>query len=462
MTEKIGRLGMTGIFRAGSLKQVRPRHENEQRRCVFTEKFQRTPLKEGIYFTSVHEDKFKYNHISINFVLPLRAETASLYALLPMVLRRGCRAYPDMTALNARLAELYGAQLEWDVSKRGETQIVTLYIEVLGDRFALEQEELLKAGVSLLRDVVFDPAFENAAFRAADVAVEKRNLADIIRSKLNDKRAYASYRLREEMCRGEAFGVNEYGSVEMVEAITPDALVCAWREVLTRARAEVLFVGAGDADGAREVFKLAFNKILRDQPFFCETQVIRAPRGVVKETVEHLPVTQAKLGLGFRAGVALPDAEADAAQLACTVLGGSPHALLFLNVREKLSLCYYCYARYERHKGLVFIESGVEEQNAEKARVEILRQLDALKAGDFSDDDLRFAVLSLQNSYKELNDSLEGIAMWYLAQALVGRIRTPEQVAEAIAALSKAEVVHAASGIALDTVYLLAGEKEAE
>lgn len=410
----------------------------------------------------MHEDKFKYSHISINFVLPLRAETASLYALLPMVLRRGCRAHPDMTALNARLAELYGAQLDWDVTKLGEMQVITLYIEVLNDCFALEQEELLKAGASLLRDVVFDPAFENAAFRAADVEIEKRNLADIIRSKLNDKRAYASYRLREEMCRGEAFGVNEYGKVETVETITPDDLVRAWRMMLTRARAEVVFVGAGDADGVRVLLEDAFRKILRDVPFACDTQVLRAPRGAVREMVERLPVTQAKLGLGFRAGVALPDAGTDAMQLACTVLGGSAHALLFLNVREKLSLCYYCYARYERHKGLVVIESGVEEQNAEKARVEILKQLDTLKAGAFSEDDLHFAVLSLQNSYKGLNDSLEGIASWYLAQSLMDRIRTPEQVAESIAALSKEEVVRAASGIALDTVYLLAGEKEAE
>lgn len=427
-----------------------------------TETFQRKPLKEGIYFTSVHEDKFKYSHISINFILPLQAETASLYALLPLLLRRACRAYPDMTALNAKLAELYGAQMDWDVSKRGEMQIITLYIEVLNDHFALEQEELLKAGASLLRDVVFDPVFENAAFRAADVEIEKRNLIDIIRSKLNDKRAYASHRLREEMCRGEAFGVNEYGKVETVETITPDNLVRAWRTMLTRAQAEVIFVGAGDAEGVCALFTDAFRKILRNDPFACDTQVLRAPRGAVRETVERLPVTQAKLGLGFRAGVALPDADTDAMQLACTVLGGSPHALLFLNVREKLSLCYYCYARYERYKGLVMIESGVEEQNAEKARAEILKQLDALKAGAFSDDDLRFAVLSLQNSYKGLNDSLEGIASWYLAQALAGSTRTPEQTAERIAALSKEEVVHAASGIALDTVYLLAGEKEAE
>lgn len=427
-----------------------------------TQTYQRRPLKQGVTFTSVQEEKFKYSHISVNFVLPLAAQTASLYALLPMVLRRGSRAWPDMTVLGERLSELYGAQLDWSVTKRGELQIISLSLEILNDRFALEGERLLADGAALLAGVVFDPALENGLLRARDVEIEKRNLCDLIRSQLNDKRAYASHRLKEEMCKGEAFGVSEYGSVEAAAAVTPQALTEAWRTLLTRMRAEVIFVGPGGGDEVRALFERSFDAVLRGAVLEGGTQVLRAPKGAVREVVERLSVTQAKLGLGFRAGVAQPDADADAMQLACTVFGGSPHALLFLNVREKLSLCYYCFARYERSKGLVLVESGVEEQNAQKAREEILNQLAVLKAGKFSDDDLRFAVLSLQNSYKEVNDSLGGIAAWYLAQSFYDRVRTPEQVAADMTALTKEDAVRAAQGIALDTVYLLAGEKEAQ
>ncbi len=395
--------------------------------------------------------------------MPLRAETASSFALLPLVLRRGCRAYPDMTALNARLAELYGAQLDWDLSKRGEMQIITLYLEILGDRFALEGEKLLMSGASLLCGVLFDPAFENGVFRTADVEIEKRNLADLIRSQLNDKRAYAGHRLREEMCKDEAYGVSEYGSIERIGGITPESLTQAWRTLLTKARAEIFFVGDGDARSVCAPFRDAFLRLLRGAPLSCETDVVREPKGPVRKTVERLPVTQAKLGLGFRAGVALPDADTDAMQLACTIWGGSPQALLFLTVREKMSLCYYCYSRYERYKGLICVESGVEEKNAEKAQEEILKQLELLKAGQFSGDALHFAVLSLQNAYLELGDSLSDIAVWYLGQALSGRvIRTPAEAAAAIGRVKREDVLRAASGIALDTVYLLAGEKEAE
>lgn len=152
-----------------------------------TQTYQRRPLKQGVTFTSVQEEKFKYSHISVNFVLPLTAQTASLYALLPMVLRRGSRAWPDMTVLGERLSELYGAQLDWSVTKRGELQIISLSLEILNDRFALEGERLLADGAALLAGVVFDPALENGLLRAKDVEIEKRNLCDLIRSQLNDK-----------------------------------------------------------------------------------------------------------------------------------------------------------------------------------------------------------------------------------------------------------------------------------
>ncbi|HCC00867.1 MAG TPA: insulinase family protein [Ruminococcaceae bacterium] len=426
-----------------------------------TEKAQRISLKPGIFFTTVKEEKFKYNHLSFNFLLPLQKETASLYALLPMVMRHGCKSYPNLTALNARLSELYGAQLDWEISKRGDLQILTFYIEILGDHFALENEELLEEGAKLLRDLLFAPSLEREKFHAEDVEIEKHNLADIIRSQLNDKRVYASKRLSEVMCEGEAYGLSEYGQLEDIEQISAERLTEAWHDVLQHAHVEAFYVGSGDAESVCRLFTQAFDSVKREKLFDLKTEVLHAPTGALKEVTDHLPVTQAKLGLGFRAGIALPDADTDAMQLACTVLGGSPHALLFLNVREKLSLCYYCFARYERYKGLVFIESGVEEVNAQKARKEILRQLDALKAGNFTEDDLKFAVLSLRNAYKGINDSLGTIAGWYLAQALAGQIRSPEDVAASLDKLTKTDVVRAAKGIALDTIYLLAGEEGA-
>ena len=409
----------------------------------------RRQIGEGIHFTSVAEPMFKQNHLSVNFMLPLRRDTAAVNALLPMVLKRGCREYPDMTLLNAKLKDLYGARLDGGVVKRGEIQIVSLFTEQIRDSYALGGEKVLSECASLLKSVIFSPALENGLFRENDLEIERRNLADLIDSQINDKRTYANQRLKEEMCRDEAYGAGEYGTHGQAMRVTSRELLDAWNRMIRSAEVEILFLGDGDSEACEKLFSDAFASAGRGEIIRCETQVVRTA-SEPKTFREVLPVAQAKLVMGFRAGTATPEPGVPAMQLACTVFGGSPHSKLFLNVREKMSLCYYCYSRFERQKGLMFVDSGIETSHFEKARDEILRQLAAVQKGDFTDDELSTAALSLRNSYRELSDSLGDLSSWYLGQAVAGTMQTPCEAADEVMSLGRE-----------DTVYLLCGgEKE--
>lgn len=422
---------------------------------------ERENIAPGVRFTSVRESKFKQNFLSVNFLLPLRAETASVNALVPMVLRRGCEGWPDMTALNRRLKELYGARLDGGAVKRGENQVVTLFCEVMSDRFALAGEQILRDGAGLLSSVIFRPALENGAFIAENVEIERRNLVDMIDAQLNEKRTYAINRLREEMCRDEAYGVNELGRREQAAAVTGEQLLDAWRTMLRRAPVEILFIGDADPEPCKALFAAAFKETGREELLPCGTRVVRQA-GEPKNVTERLPISQAKLVMGFRTGVAVPDADVPALQLANTVFGGSPLSKLFANVREKMSLCYYCVSRFERLKGLLIVDSGIEQHNFEKARDEILHQLEDVRSGAFTDEELSSAALSLRNSYNEMADSLYALHEWYLTQAVVGTLQTPVQAAQEIARLGREDVVRAFAHVSLDTVYLLAGAQEGE
>jgi predicted Zn-dependent peptidase len=423
-----------------------------------TDKIIRKNICNGVNLTVIHDEKFKQNQLAVSFLMPLRRETAAVNALLPLVLRHGCRELPDMTALNKRLKGLYGARIDGGVGKRGEVQIVTVYCENLGDSYTLGNEKILSQCAGLLSSVIFDPALEDGCFISRDVEIEKRNLTDQIDALLNEKRQYATMRLKEEMCSGEAYGICELGSRGDVAAITPKTLYGAWQSMIKTARAEIFLIGPDGSQPVEKLFSDAFSGVDRTTLTEVFTKVIN-DAGEVKTVVERLPVMQAKLVMGLRAGAASPD-NTDAVQLACAILGGTPHSKLFANVREKMSLCYYCLSYFERQKGIVFIDSGIEEQNYEKARGEILRQLDELKDGNFTDDDMRFAKLSLQNSYTQVADSIDSLSVYYLGQSLSGTIRTPEQAAAGIMGAAREDVVKAARGIKLDTVYLLAGSKE--
>lgn len=360
-----------------------------------------------------------------------------------------------MTALNRRLKSLYGARLGTSVNRHGGYQIVSLYCECLGNEFAFGGEKVLESCADILKSVIFDPAFEDGIFKANDVEIEKKNLCDQIQSVLNDKRQYALLKLREKMCENEPYGIFELGSIADAEKITPHSLFSAWKSILETARVEIILIGSGNAERIDSVFANAFGNVAREN-IVKNIAAEKVKPEKVKTVVEHLPINQAKLVMGLRAGISSPE-NMDAIHLATTILGGSPHSKLFANVREKMSLCYYCLSYIEKQSGIIYVDSGIDEKNYEKARGEILCQLDQLKMGNFTDDEMNFGKLYLKNSFTLVEDSLDSIYAYYIAASLSGNMRSPREVGDAILKITRDEVVEAASRVCLDTVYLLAG-----
>ena len=416
----------------------------------------REKLLDEIHFSSLTDPKFKQNRISVNLVVPLRRESVTTNALIPLLLRRGYAQCPDFTSLNQRLSALYGAVLDADVGKAGDFQLLSLSIRSLDDRYALEGESVIRGCAELLCGLLLDPKIEGGRFDREDVAIECRTLREIIQSEINDKRTYALRRAEEVMYGTEACGLSKYGYVEDIDAITPDSAGEAYRRLLHTARIEILFVGPGDPSVAKEIFAGAFERIYRDPDPTIRMADIR-PATALKEKTDCLEVTQAKLVLGFRpkSKDALPTR--DASRLMAAIYGGTPISRLFMHVREEKSLCYYCAARYDSGKGVMMVDSGVEMDKVEEAKAAILEQFAIMQRGAFTEDELRHSILALQNNYRTVPDSAAALELCYLAQILEGCDRTLEEAAEAIGRLTREDVVQAANAFTLDTVYLLKG-----
>lgn len=424
---------------------------------VVSYNLQRTSIGDRIFFNSIIDKRYKTNRVSVNLILPLERDKASVRALIPNILRKGYRGCPDFTEFSKKLAMLYGSYIGYDVTAIGDSQVITLSAGVIDDMYALDGEHLLSEISEILSKVVLDPVLENGLFPEREAALEKQSLIDLIESEMNEKRHYALNRATAVLCAGEPAGVNKYGYVEDVKKITAHSVTQAYRELLETARVEIMFVGCGNPEKPQEIFTKAFAGISRNPRSF-NTLEIKKSADALKEETEQMNVAQSKLVLGFRTGVAPSDHELNAMRLMISLYGGTPSSKLFLNVREKMSLCYYCAARPNVSKGIAFVDCGVEHQNIEKAKEEILNQLDQIRKGNFTDEDLNYAKLSMVNTFRSAGDSAPSIEGWYLSQVLYGTERSPEMEGEAIAAIDKDAVIAAANRMQLDTVYLLTDE----
>ena len=415
----------------------------------------RSQLMPDVYLTAIKTDKFKSGVITLNMLRPLKEEEASMNALFPVILRRGTEAYPDLVAIAAELDELYGASIGAIVRKRGEVQTVGLSVEFNDDRF-LPEDGLLEKVCELMGEMLLRPLTVDGAFDPEYFESEKKNLIDTINAKINDKISYAQSRLIETMCDGEVYGVDKLGSIEAVEKITNDELFAHYRNVLETSAVEIIYAGSADSSRVAGAMTAALAGMPRGAVVSTGTETEHNV-GETKYVEDAMDVTQGKLSIGFRTGVTAADDDYPKMALFNVVFGGGLNSKLFMNVREKLSLCYYASSGLEKFKGLMIVNSGVEFENFEVAKNEIFAQLEACKNGDITAEELDSAKKYMLNSLRCQDDSLGAHEESALGRIIGGYDRTAEKLAEEIEPLTVEDVVSAANMVTLDTIYFLKG-----
>lgn len=417
--------------------------------------FERIEIKKGIFVSVVKTDKFKTNLLTVNLLTPLSAETASLNSLLTDVLKRGTVSFPTMQSLNKKQDDLYSLGLGSYVQKRGEVQSVTFELSAIDDLYTFDRSNLLEQAIELLGELIFAPVLENGIFRADYVTQEKKNLIDSINAQINNKKTYAIKRCHEIMCEGEPFAVNTAGEISAVEQITPEQLYRQYKKLLETATVEVLYVGSRDS---ADIAALVNQHLPFSERFPLATETfVKTTAGEVKKITEKMQVSQCKLSIGLRTGISLKSKDYIKFAVFNELFGGSTTSKLFMNVREKKSLCYYCQPVVEGVKGVMVIASGVDAKNKDIAYEAIMEQLEDIKNGTITDDEMHDAKTSLENAYREITDSPASICAWYLSRIVAGRTDSPEDAAESVDSITKQDVVDISKQLVLDTVYFLEG-----
>lgn len=417
--------------------------------------FLREEIAEGVFFSQFRNSQFKSNQVGVNFIDRLSGEKAALNAFFPLVLSRTSADYPTMRALNRKLSALYSAGI-WDhVTKSGDLQRFGLCATALDDSFAIEHEKVLAELVRTLCGCLFRPVLENGVFPEKNFEVLKQILTDMNNAEINNKALYAYRRGTEETYRGEPAAVCFCGGNEEIQKITPRSAYEAYTEALRTQNIEILCVGKGDFSEIKEMFREEFRKIGRE-PLPRPKNRPSYLKGEPLTVVQPMEVAQSKLYLSLKADIK----NRYAADVMCDLFGGNVTSKLFTVVREKLSLCYYCSSSVDTEKGTMTVESGVEVENVEKAKEEILRQLGELQNGNFTDEELQKVKNSYENSFGAYYDTINNVSSWYLDCILENDIESPEERLKKYLSVTREEIIEAARSFRLDTTYVLSAGKE--
>lgn len=419
-------------------------------------------LKGNIRLLNIKSQQFKTSLISLYIKRPLSNDEVTLNSLIPSILKMGSTSLPTQAEISKKLQEFYGSSFGVGVGKLGEKQILSFKLSMTNDRYL--SESISAKAFSTMMDILLDPLTENGGFVSRYVEIEKEVLRESLLSRINNKGAYALERCIEEMCKGEPYSIHEDGNIEDLDRITPQSLYEHYMKILSESEIDIAITGDVDEELIREIEqaveeRFAFRK--SDIPAIPGENIYHDV-DEVRYVTDQMDVSQGKIVLGYRTGVDVRSDEYVPMFLYSVILGGGANSKLFMNIREKHSLCYSINSFLEKLKGIMFITAGIDTVNFEKTVELIKKEVDDMSKGNISENELDFAKKFIRNSLQSLKDSIWSLSDYYYNLNNQGRNESVEEFLEKIEKVTVDEIRKVSSGIQLDTIYFLTKKGEQE
>ena len=417
-------------------------------------KDKKVEIKQGITFHKIQTNKFKTNLFAIFFTVPLNKETVTKNALVTSILRRGTNEFPSQELISKELEEMYGAAFDCGIEKSGDYHTIKFYLELINDQFLPKKEDLSKKALELLLSIAFNPYNENESFKQEYVEQEKENLKQIIEGKIDNKASYALERCKEEMYKDKPYGLYKYGYIEDLEKISAKELYEYYLEMIQNCKIDI-FVSGELQENVEEIVKENENvSKLQERKFEIQTDDEKEEIQKPKEIKESMDVTQGKLVIGL-------DVLSNIENLSYitmvynTILGVGANSKLFQNVREKASLAYTCGSSYIKRKQIIMVRAGIEIENYEKALDITKKQLEDMKNGEFTDEDIQNAKNLIYATIDSIEEEQDTEISYYFGQELAKNNVTIEEYRKRVEQVTKEQILEVANNIKMNTIYFL-------
>ena len=402
-----------------------------------------------------NSDRFKSVLVTVNLLLPLEGDNTGKNALLAMVLKKSNELYKTEKELKRALGSLYDTQIDVNVEKMGNLYNIQLGMELLNAKYMTANE--LQNVKDIFCAILCKPNIINGMFAQEIFDREKASLIQKISEERDDKKKYALEGLNKEMFKGSDYGVPTIGTIEMVEKITNKELVNHYCDIIKKA--EVVVTAIGNLNGMEQFPQDIYNTICEK----CGKNTVKTKDDVetiaenLEEKVENQDINQSVLCIGLKACDTKKE-DVYALMLYNAILGGTPASKLFQNVREKESLAYFAKSSYNRYKQVIYMFSGVDPVNNEKAKQVMLEQLEIIKRGEISEEEFYAAKQSLVSAYTELRDSKIAITRNILNNELYFNHEVPlEDTIANLQNLTVQDIVEISHKVKATNVFLLGG-----
>jgi len=429
--------------------------------------FETIELEKGITFRYLPHSKWKTISIDVFCRVPIMRETVTQVALIPRLMRRGTVNYPTMRDISRYLEGLYGAVMGMDPNKVGPEQVIRFGIDLPSPAFLGFGQPAGAAGdaggvnlakaMAFIWEVATEPYLEGGGFPEDRFDTEREEHRRDILSLRNDRPRYAIVRIVEEISRGSPAGLPAWGVLEDLPGLDRRKVWETWADILSWCPVSIYAIG----EGARELgeilqrVRLSFPRPRREELVAVSQPPAPKPPDGVIEVEESMPGEQTQVCQAFHIGITENHPDLPAALVFDGILGGFPHSKLFVNVREKNSLAYFASSSFNSWRGMVLTSAGVDDGARNRVRDLVVEQVEAMKRGEISDEEIESTKAGLIRRLRSESDSQAALVRRRLVREVMGGVDSPEELIGLILKVTKDDVVSVAQRAQLKAVYML-------
>lgn len=395
--------------------------------------------------------QFKDITIAFRFMNTLHSTNRIGRFYLAQLLSDTCQKYPTKEAVTRVFDENFGATFKTSGDTVGSADLLEFRSTVLNGQYV--NQDLLTKQVEMIHEFIYKPNFENGGFTQANYEEIKERLTLMVNSHNDQPSNYASNQAKLHF--GEQLRDKVLPSVKEIEDCTLEEINRSYYDMINNDSLEIFVLGEFDIPTVETIFKQHFS--FQDHTFN-ESVVQQCKKEDCTEIIETKAINQSRVVFLYQTNQTIQDDDYDAILLGNGLFGGLSTSFLFQEVREKNSLCYSIYSRYDGYDGLMVMQTAIDGNNYQQVKDLVNQQFKRIQDGNFDDEHLEVTKKMYINSLRSSMDSQKSLIAYDYRVSLLGSKRSVESTIEHLKHVTKEEIVTAFKKIECKLYYCLMQE----
>lgn len=414
----------------------------------------KTIEKKGYKLHLIENPNFKTILVKAIFWEKIKKEEITIRNMLINNLLFSSASYRTEKELSIKKEELYGANLGGGNYRKSNYIISEINLAYIEDKYSDKNQT--KNVLEFFFDVLLNPNVENNEFYKPSFDICYEMIKSDIKSEKESPGYFSNKEYKKIIGKDKPFSLSIVGTLEELKKVTPENLYTYYKEFLKNNNIDIFVIGNIKKYKIEEYFKdleETINDYSKDDLYidyekeFSETKIktkFYQSRLIMGSSLKNFTRHEKKYEL----------------LLFNIIFGSSPNSKLFKVVREKYSYAYSVNSSINRLDGIFQISAGISKQNYEGAKKEVLLQLDEMKKGNFTEQDLKDAKAVVLGLIREINDYQSSIIDHTFNSMYFDHDKEDIRIEE-IMNVTKDDIIKVSNKIHIDTIFL-AEEKDNE